>query len=146
MNIIKVDPFRGFDGMFRRMNEIVDEVQRGGLRFEMGDFAPRVDIRQNAEAVTIHAELPGLTKDDVKITLSDDRILTIRGEKKREETSEETNYLRVERSYGSFTRSFNLPEHLRTDAVTASFDNGVLTITVPKAEPVVPKEQEISIN
>lgn len=145
MGIIKVDPFRGFDNMLRRVNEVFDDVNRGGIRFEIGDFSPRVDIADSETKVTFHAELPGLKKEDVKISITDGNVLTIRGEKKREEKTEDKNFLRVERSWGSFTRSFALPDNLDTSKVDASFDNGVLNVSIPKSEPSKPKEQEISI-
>jgi HSP20 family protein len=145
MTMIKVDPFRGFDTVVRRMGDVFDDIQRGGIRFEVGDFNPRVDVANDANGLTIHAELPGMEKSDVKITITDGNVLTIRGEKKREEQHKEKNFMRVERSFGSFARSFTLPDGMRTDAVNASFENGVLTITIPKTEPVAPQEQEISI-
>jgi len=145
MGIIKVDPFRGFDTMMRRVNEVFDDVNRGGIRFEIGDFTPRVDVADTEKSLTFHAELPGLTKEDVKISVTDGNMLTIRGEKKREEKTEEKNFLRVERSWGSFTRSFALPDNLDTDSISASFDNGVLNIEIAKKEPAKPKELEITI-
>lgn len=147
MSIIKVDPFRGFDSMMRRMNDVFEEVNRGGIRFEVGDFTPRVDIAETDSALTVHAELPGIDKKDVKITVNDGNILTIAGEKKREEKTEdkEKNYMRIERSYGSFARSFTLPDNVSTENINAAFDNGVLTITVPKKEPAKPKELEVTI-
>jgi len=145
MGIIKVDPFRGFDTMMRRMNDVFDDVQRGGIRFEVGDFSPRVDISDDVNALTINAELPGISKDDVKITVNEDNVLTIRGEKKREEKTEDKNYMRVERSYGSFTRSFALPDTVDSENVSASFKDGVLTISMAKREPAKPKELEVAI-
>jgi HSP20 family protein len=93
----------------------------------------------------MHAELPGMAKDDVKITVSSDNVLTIRGEKKREEKTEEKNFMRVERTYGSFSRSFTLPDNLDTANIAAQFENGVLNVSIPKTEPAKPKETEISI-
>jgi HSP20 family protein len=145
MSIIKVEPFRGFEHMFRRVNALMDDIDKGGIRFEIGQFTPRVDIAESDKALMIHAELPGMAKDDVKITVSDDNILTIRGEKKREEKTEDKNYMRVERAYGSFTRSFTLPDNLDTARIAAQFENGVLNVSIPKTEPVKPKETEISI-
>jgi HSP20 family protein len=92
-----------------------------------------------------HIELPGLAKDHVTVAINDGNVLTIRGEKKREEKTDDKNYVRVERSFGSFTRSFTLPENLETTAVQATFEHGVLTVTIPKKEPAAPKEQVISI-
>jgi HSP20 family protein len=128
MGIIKVDPFRGFDTMIRKV-----------------DFTPRVDVTDNNGTLTFHVELPGMSKEDVKISITDGNILTIRGEKKREEKSEEKNFLRIERSWGSFTRSFALPDNLDTDKVNAEFENGVLNVAIPKREPSKPKELEINI-
>ena len=146
MGIIKVDPFRGLDTMMRRVNDFYEDVNRGGIRFEVGDFQPRVDVSEDANSVTIHAELPGIQKEDVKITITDHNVLTIRGEKKREAKTEDRNFVRIERSYGAFTRSFTLPDNLKNDEINASFDGGVLTISIPKAEPVKPKEQEVTIS
>lgn len=145
MTMIKVDPFRSFDTVVRRMGDVFDDIQRGGIRFEVGEFSPRVDVSNNADGLTIHAELPGMEKNDVKITITDGNVLTIRGEKKREEHHEEKNYMRVERSFGTFARSFTLPDGMRTNSVNASFENGVLTITIPKEEPLAPQEHEITI-
>jgi len=145
MSIIKVDPFRGFDTMMRRMNDVFEDLNRGGMRFEIGEFTPRVDVAEDDKQVTFHAELPGMGKEDVKVTINDDNVLIISGEKKREEKTEQKNYMRVERSYGSFTRSFLLPENLATENVDAKFENGVLNIAIPKKEPAKPKQQEITI-
>ena len=145
MSIIKVDPFRGFDTMMRRVNDVFDDVQRGGIRFEVGDFSPRVDIADDEKSLTIHAELPGINKDNVKITVNEDNVLTIRGEIKREVKHEEQNYMRLERSYGSFTRSFALPDTVDSENVSASFKDGVLTVSMSKREPAKPKELEVTI-
>jgi HSP20 family protein len=144
MGIIRVDPFRGIDGMMRRMTDVLEDINRGGVRFEVGDFTPRVDISEDEKNLSFQAELPGLSKEDVKVTLVDN-VLTIRGEKKREEKQEDKNFMRIERSFGSFTRSFNLPEVVEPDAINAQFNNGVLNITIPKKEPVKPKELEVEI-
>jgi HSP20 family protein len=147
MSIIKVDPFRGIDSMMRRMNDVFDDINRGGIRFEVGDFTPRVDISETDNAISVHAELPGIDKKDVKITVNDGNILTIAGEKKREEKSEnfDKNYMRIERSYGSFARSFTLPDNVAAENINAAFENGVLNITIPKKEPAKPKELEVTI-
>ncbi|MCO6465660.1 MAG: Hsp20/alpha crystallin family protein [Bradyrhizobiaceae bacterium] len=145
MGIIKVDPFRGFEQVSRRVNDVFDQMQRGGFAFEMGDFSPRVDVTEDDKGVMFHAELPGIPKEAVKITVSDDKVLTIRGEKKREEKQEDKNYMRIERRYGSFARSFGLADNLDTDSIKASFDNGVLTVAIAKKEPAKPRELEVTI-
>ena len=145
MGIIKVDPFRGLDSMVRRMGDVFDDVQRTGVRFEVGDFTPRVDVTEDDNHVVFAVELPGLAKDDVKITITDENILTIRGEKKREEKHESKNYMRTERSFGSFTRSFVLPDDINNESINAVFNNGVLNVELAKREPAQPKEIEVTI-
>jgi HSP20 family protein len=108
-------------------------------------YVPRVDISEDTNNIYVHAELPGMAKDDVKVTVADD-ILTIRGEKKHEEKKEDKNYFRIERRFGEFARQFTLPENVKEDEVMANFNNGVLEITIPKGEPAKPKEREIPIN
>ncbi len=145
MTLVKFEPFRGFQNITRRMNDIFGDLEKG-VRFEIGDFAPRVDISEDDKNVYVHAELPGVTKENVKITVSEDRVLTIKGEKKRDETTEQRNYVRVERNYGSFTRSFLLPDNVDYDAINAKFDSGVLDLALPKIQPQKPKEREVAIN
>jgi HSP20 family protein len=127
------------------MGNVFEDVERGGIRFEMGEFTPRVDIADDEKQLMINAELPGIAKEDVKITINEDKILTLRGEKRREETKTDKNYTRVERSYGSFTRSFALPDTVDTSTVSASFADGVLKITLDKKIVEQPKELEINI-
>lgn len=105
-------------------------------------WLPPVDIRETDEALTLHAEIPGLTKDDVNITL-ENNVLTISGERKFEKDAKKDNYHRIERAYGAFSRSFSLPANVRTDQVRASFKDGVLTVSLPKAEEAKPRRIEI---
>jgi HSP20 family protein len=93
----------------------------------------------------VKVEVPGVTKDDVKITVQND-VLTIKGEKKDEKESKGANYHRVERSFGSFQRSFVLPATVQSAKVDAKYNNGILVITLPKAEEAKPKEIEIHVN
>jgi HSP20 family protein len=90
-------------------------------------------------------ELPGVNKDEVKITL-ESNILTIRGEKKQEKETKKENYHRIERSYGSFERSFTLPTSVKSDKIDAAYNNGVLQITLPKVEEAKPKQIEVKVN
>ncbi len=101
-------------------------------------WAPAVDIKETEDALVLSAELPGLTKEDVKITL-ENQVLTLSGERKFEKEAKGENYHRIERSYGAFTRAFTLPTHVRTEKVEATFDNGVLTVTLPKMEESKPR-------
>lgn len=105
-------------------------------------FLPAVDIRETPELLLIVAELPGLDKKDVSITI-ENQVLTIAGERQFDKETKDETCHRIERSYGSFTRSFTLPTNLNTDKVEAKFDKGVLTIQVPKAEETKPRKINI---
>lgn len=147
MAIVRFDPFRGFETLARRMSEMFEEFERG-ITVTPSDFSPRVDISEDEKNLYVTVEIPGVNKEDVKVTINDDNILVIKGEKKREFKTEdkERNFIRVERSYGSFQRSFMLPDNVKKDNVSAKFENGVLTIKLEKVEPEPPKQIEIPIS
>ena len=105
---------------------------------------PRVDIEERADKFAIAVELPGVSKEDVKITL-ESNILTIKGEKRQEKEQKGRNYHRLERSYGSFQRSFTLPMTVRNDRIDASFQDGVLSIALPKSEEAKPRTIEVKV-
>lgn len=107
------------------------------------DWSPAVDIRENEDAFLVHAELPGLSKDDVEITL-ENNVLKLSGERRFEKDVDEKEYHRVERAYGTFTRAFSLPSRVDSNGVKASFADGVLTITVPKVEEAKPRKISIA--
>lgn len=109
-----------------------------------GSLIPRVNISEDANNIYIHAELPGLTQEEVKLSVTDG-ILTLRGEKKKEAKHEDRNYHRIERRYGEFERQFTLPENMKVDSISADFKNGVLEVTLPKNAPETPSEREIPI-
>ncbi|MBU0690388.1 Hsp20/alpha crystallin family protein, partial [bacterium] len=94
---------------------------------------PNVDIVENEDSYEIHAELPGVTEEEVNVTLNNN-VLTLSGEKKQEVKDEKENFVRVERTYGKFERSFSLPSNIQADKVDANYKDGVLSIKVPKAE------------
>lgn len=123
-------------------------------RFTMGNlienplptpFALRVDVAEDNDNVFLHVELPGIEKQNVSVNVSNDRVLTIKGERKNEFKEEGKTFLRMERSYGSFERSFTLPANVKTDSINAQFDNGVLNITLPKTEESKPKTIVIDV-
>jgi len=130
----------------REINRMFDNFFRGGIQDDgaISFLTPAVDIAEGDNEYTVRAELPGVSKDDVRITMQDN-ILTIRGEKKEEKETKESNYHRTERSYGSFQRSFTLPAHVKSDKIEASHTDGVLTITLPKAEEAKPKQIEVKV-
>jgi HSP20 family protein len=136
------DPFLS---LHREMNRLFDDVLRGsfGVPVQSGEqgrgmMMPHMDVSETENEVRICAELPGVSEKDVDVSLSDD-VLTIRGEKKFERKDDTENYHFVERSYGTFQRSLRLPYAVDPDQVQASFENGVLTVTLSKG-----KEQERS--
>ena len=108
-------------------------------------FTPAVEISEDDEAYTINAELPGIDKKDVHIEVKDG-VLTLRGERKHEHEEKEDGYFRTERSYGSFERSFALPEAADEEKIKASFNDGILTVTLPKGEVAKPKQIEVKVN
>ncbi len=101
-------------------------------------FRPAVDVKETETSFELAFTLPGLEKEEVKIELKENR-LTVSGERKQEKEESNTRYHRVENHYGSFSRSFMLPENVNTDAIEAGFKNGILTLTLPKTEQVGPK-------
>lgn len=111
---------------------------------EMGVVTPDVDIFEDGNDVVVKAEMPGMKKENIEVNLTDDMI-TVSGEKKKEEKVEKKDYYRVERSYGSFTRSFKLPKDVESDKAKATFKDGVLEIRVPKTAEAISKEKKIPI-
>ncbi len=105
---------------------------------------PSVDLSENKDSFVLKAELPGMKKEDVKVTLQNN-ILTISGEKKQEQEEKGKTFHRIERSYGSFSRTVELPVAVKTDAIKADFKDGVLTVELPKLEEAKPKEIAISV-
>lgn len=103
-----------------------------GWREIAGQFSPRIDVSETAEEIHVAAELPGMDQDDVEVSITKDR-LTISGEKRTEKERAEKNIRTMERSYGSFRRTIPLPEEVITDKVEATFERGVLKITLPKS-------------
>jgi len=131
----------------REINNLFDTFFRGSVE-DSGlittAWNPAVDITEHDNAFTVKVELPGVSRDDVRITIQDN-ILTIRGEKKQEKETKGTNVHRTERSYGVFQRSFSLPYSVSADAIEAKYADGVLTINLPKAEEAKRKEIEVRV-
>jgi HSP20 family protein len=126
--------------MFDNMSEMNRNVKQ-----QVEQFSPRVDIAETEKAISLHVEIPGVQKDDVKISINEDRILSIRGEKRQSETIEGQQFVRVESHFGTFARSFTLSDSIDINAIQAEFNNGILQITLPKVEPEKPKSIEVPI-
>ena len=134
--------FRGLDRFFG------DDAFRpfGSLSREnltANGWMPAVNIRETDDAFEFTAELPGLTKEDVNITI-EDKVLTLTGERKWDEEETKNSYHRVERAYGSFSRAFSLPNAVDSAKVGAQFENGILLVSVPKAEETKPRQIKIN--
>ncbi|MBC8412106.1 MAG: Hsp20/alpha crystallin family protein [Nitrospira sp.] len=122
-------------GMWPSMERLLEEVEP----------VPTVDIFEEKDSIVLKSDMPGISKEDIEISLTDDTI-TLSGEKKHEEKIEKKNYYRMERSSGSFCRTFNLPAEVQTDKAKASFKEGVLEIRIPKSESAKKKEQKLKID
>lgn len=145
---VKFDPFRGFDSLTKRMNDIVNDINKG-VTFEYGGFDPKIDVFEEDGKIFMTAELAGVKKEDVKVSINDENIMTIKGTKSRDaEPAEgkERTYLKAERIYGDFARTFVLPENVDRDSVEAKYENGVLRLTIGTKEPEKPKEKQITIS
>ena len=136
---------------FRAMEELVDRYNRSARKslgkyddksFEVGDWMSTVDISETDDAFVVKAELPGVDKNDVSVKI-ENGILTIKGEKKTE--TEDKKKHRIECSYGSFVRSFTLPQATKSNSIEAKYKNGILNLTIPKSEEIKPKEIEVKI-
>jgi HSP20 family protein len=140
-------PFRDFDRMRKEMDHLWNSFFESGLRrrTEGGmEWIPSLDVSETKNELVVKAEVPGLDPKDIDISLSDG-LLTIRGEKKQEKEEKEANYHLVERSYGSFTRSVQLPKEIQSEKISASYKNGILKITLPKSEEAKKKEVKIKV-
>lgn len=133
------------DLLRNRIDRVFNEMLRDAWGAPLSEpvagrnWAPAVDIKESDEALTLTAEIPGFDKDQVEITL-ENNTLTLAGERKFEQESKGETYHRIERSYGSFSRSFTLPATVKTDKVDARFEGGLLTITLPKVEESRPRK------
>ena len=144
-----VDPFKELSAIHERMNQLFDETFLPSRGSEAAPAAamwsPAVDIYESGDDIVVKAEVPGIDKDDVAVEVKDG-ILTLRGERKFEKEVSEKEYYRMERSYGTFTRSFTLPPTVDSDKIDAAFSQGVLKITLPKREESKPKQIKVKIN
>lgn len=134
-----------FEQLWMRPFSLFSSPLWSGTRLsELEELSPSVDIYEEGKELVMKADLPGASKDDVQVNITDN-YLTITGEKKKEEKVEREHFYRYERSRGTFCRRFELPEELDTDKVKAHFENGVLEIRIPKSEEAVKKSKKITI-
>ena len=145
MTIVRWEPLREFGSLQNEMNRLFNSVfdtppANGGTT--MRRWMPAMDLVETDEHFVLRADLPGLTEEDIKIEF-EDGTLTVSGERKAEHETKNEGYYRVERAFGSFSRSLTLPKGIDAAAVTASFDRGVLEVRVPKPEERKPRRIEI---
>lgn len=148
MNVIRYEPL----SMLRRLNDEVGRLFEDSY-YGLADadqssavtshWAPAVDIKEEADRFVLRADVPGVDARDIEITM-ENGVLTVKGERKREDTEEREGYKRVERVYGSFYRRFTLPDTADADKISAASKNGVLEVTIPKQEKVQPRRIQVS--
>lgn len=149
MKLTRWSPARDLLRVQDELNRMVDRFFTPDL-FEGSDmnvtaWVPNMDVAENKDQFTVSVELPGLKHDDVHVTLREG-VLTIEGERKEEREQKDVQYHRYERRYGKFMRSFQLPTRVEDDKVSANFKDGILTIEIPKAEEVKPKEIKVKVS
>ena len=138
-------PFHGATTLQEQINRVFgDVVGRTGEESNLTPWAPAVDIYETEHELVVKADLPDISPQNLDIQV-ENNILTIRGERKFENKVNEDNYLRVERTYGSFSRSFQLANSVKSEAIKADYQNGVLTLTIPKREEAKPKQIKVSV-
>jgi HSP20 family protein len=148
MAIVRWEPFRDLVTTQDNFNRLFNETFRSlfdGPESGVQTWAPAVDIYENAQNLVLKAELPGFDPKDVEVRV-EDGTLHLKGERKFESDVKKENYHRIERSYGSFARTFSLPSSVNADNVTAEYKDGVLTLTLPKKEEAKPKTIKIQVS
>lgn len=146
MSLARWDPFRELEALQEDVNRLFEESFARPRRESRAArvWAPPVDVAEDEGKVVVKVELPGMKREDIDIELSGD-TLTIRGERKFENEDRKENYMRVERAYGRFQRSFNIGVPVKSNKVKASYKDGVLEITIPKSEEVRPKKVDVTV-
>ena len=145
MSIIRYDPFRDLRSLQDEVNRLFStSLSRsfGDEGIARGAWMPNVDIYENKDQIVLEAELPGMNREDFDLSI-ENNIITLHGERRFEKKDDGDNYHRVERAYGTFTRSFTLPQTVSADGAAAEYKNGVLRVTLPKREEVKARRIEV---
>jgi HSP20 family protein len=144
--IARLEPFRGLSTLQEQFNRLFNESFRNQPEESaLTTWAPAVDIYETPNELVVKADLPDVNEKDIDVRV-ENNLLTIRGERKFEKSVSEENFLRVERTYGAFSRSFSLPNTLNAEAIGAEYRNGVLTVTLPKREESKPRQVKVTVN
>lgn len=146
MVITRWDPFRELASLQNRVNSLFHDYGRSNQEdlTTSGSFIPAVDVYEDEHKVALKLEVPGVNEQDLDVQV-ENNTLTIRGERRFEKEEKEENFQRIERRYGSFTRSFALPNTINTESVKANYENGVLKIELAKREEAKPKQIKVSV-
>ena len=148
MTLVRWDPFRELEDMSDRLNRMFSRPAlprtNGKETMVVADWVPSVDVSETDGDYQIKAEIPDVKKEDVKVTV-ENGVLTIQGERKHEKEEKGKKYHRIERSYGSFVRTFSLPDVIEEEKVKAEFKDGVLNLHLPKSEKAKPKAIEVQV-
>lgn len=148
-HIVQWDPFHELENMHRRLTGLFDgnrsNRRNGRESMTVSEWAPVVDITEDDKNYVIKAELPEVKKEDVHVTV-EGGVLTLTGERKFEKEEKNKTYHRIERAYGTFARSFTLPDNIDAGRVNASYKDGILTVTVAKSENAKPKQIEVKVS
>ena len=145
--LTRFEPFQGFSTLQDRINRAFRESYRGEGSDESlttSSFAPAVDVYEDQHQVSLKIDVPGIDEKDIDVRV-ENNTLTVTGERKIEKEEKEENFRRVERQYGSFTRTFTLPQTVDTENVAATYDKGVLKITLPKKAEAKPKQIKVNV-
>ena len=149
MNIVKWDPFKELEDVSNRLNRIFGRfparAESGQEMLAVADWSPSADITETDAAYLIKAEIPGVQKEDVKVTVQDG-MLTMQGERKMEKEEKGKKFHRIERSYGSFVRSFRIPDDADENSVKAEFKDGMLNVTLAKSAKAKAKSVNVSVS
>lgn len=143
MRLSTWDPFTEMETVLNRYRPQASKAQAQTMT--KADWYPVVDVSENDQAFHLHAELPGVEKDQIKLNVQDG-VLTLSGQRASQHENKAAKVHTMERSYGSFVRQFHLPENVDSQKVLASYNFGVLEVEIPKAEPETPKRIDVSIN
>jgi len=141
MNIVRWEPIRELDEFFNRYSRLANRNVAGS---EAAEWTPTADISETAKEYVIKAELPAVKREDVKVSL-ENGVITISGERKQEKKEHGTNEIRVESLYGTFSRSFSLPDNIDAKAVSAESKDGVLFVHIPKTDATKPEAITVSV-
>ena len=144
MALIRWQPRESF-AIQREIDDLVSKFWGDVNTWQGTGWHPRVDVVESDHEFTVHTELPGLNKEDIKVTL-EDNVLTIEGERKHEDEQKDKRFFRRERSYGTFKRAFKLSTEVQADKIAANYKDGILNLTLPKSEAAKPRQIEVAVS